>query len=339
MTEQENDRRRVADCLDEAGVDDCDLYALEKDPETLERIAPVLLGLLRELHSPRVKTDLVRVISQARIPPESLVDELWRILPDLEHTPAASDSLSRLSGRELVAELSRIRAQSTGVAGLASALAHGLERLANESVYPALVEIIQDKRFGRARQALPYALSEVKSQRSTTIRVLIDLLNDEEVAAQAIDVLARMKAVEAVSAIGLHRKSKNRLIKGEVDKALKALERASPLHTHSSKSRPGSEHLVESSANFDPEDLPVLFDHIVALVDRCSSLDIERIESRLSELGPGEEEVLDFVVRYRGHETPLQVRIYMSDDGAPDVGFFSSPALAEAIDQVIDEFD
>lgn len=344
MTALEKDRLLVKDRLAERGIPCEDLHSLQKEPDALERAAPLLLELVSEVSSPGVRVDLVRVAAGANLPAEAFVTELRRLRPELERLPKRSRSLADLSGRALVAELARIRSESVeskGAASVGSDLADALRERADVTVFDELVEIVCDQGFGVARKPLPYALANVKPRRQDAIRTLLGLLGDEDVTTQAIDALAKMKALEAISAIQRCIDSEDQLVRAEARKALAALEKQSSRGEEEAPSplRPPPAGTAEASTNFDLEKVPAFLNQLSSLVEGLSSSEIEHFESALLRMRPGEERSFDFRVRHRDDETPLQIRVYMSDVDAPDVGFFTSPKLAEVIDELMDELE
>lgn len=347
--EEQRDRLRVQQRLQQEGFGQGDLWALKKDPEAVSRAAPVLLDLLEEIESPRVKIPLVEVASSAPILPGPLVAELRRLRPQIESDYRTSDAVAELEGQELIAELDRIKARSTGAASLGFALADALRERADLTVYEDLVDILRDRGFGRARQMVPYALAnaKLKSRREDTIRVLLEVLDDEDITPHVLDVLPKLEAVEAIPAIRTYLDSPVPLVKSNAAKALKKLGKVQ--NSASGGTRPESSSpqplppppadLAEASTNFDLEQVPVFLKHLVSLVEGLGDSEVSRIESRLFEMEPDEEAAFDLAVRYRGEETRLHIRMYMSDIGAPDVGFFTSADLAEAIDQLMDDLE
>ena len=211
---EERDRLRVQRRLKDEGFGEGDLWALEKDPEALARAAAVLLELLEEIESPAVKIPLVRVVSSAPIPPAPLVAELKRLRPEIESDYKRPDSYAKLEGQEVVAELDRIRSRSTGAASLGWTLAEALRVRADLTIYEDLVDIIRDKRFGRARQMLPYALAKLKARREQVIPVLLEVIDDEDITTHVLDALPTMKAVEAIPAVRKYLDSPVALVKG-----------------------------------------------------------------------------------------------------------------------------
>jgi len=84
-----------------------------------------------------------------------------------------------------------------------------------------IYQTVLDKSNGGSRSQLVYALGTVKTEKSEEI--LISLLDDPEVAPQAIAALGMMKSKKAKDKIVLLNQSKNSLIRLESKKALKKI--------------------------------------------------------------------------------------------------------------------
>lgn len=75
--------------------------------------------------------------------------------------------------------------------GLKWAIGNALEVLADASVFDDIVRIVRDKRHGKAREMVAMALDNMKNPQA--VDVLLDLLDDDEVAGHAIIALGRLK--------------------------------------------------------------------------------------------------------------------------------------------------
>lgn len=83
--------------------------------------------------------------------------------------------------------------------GLKWAIGNALSEVADDSVFDDIVGLVRDKRHGRAREMLAVALGNMKDPRA--VDVLIELLDDEEVAGHAVLALRKLAPPEARSAI------------------------------------------------------------------------------------------------------------------------------------------
>ncbi len=75
------------------------------------------------------------------------------------------------------------------------AFGNALEVLWDDSRFDDLVNIVQDKRYGRARQMV--VLGMKKSKRPEVGKILVGLLDDPEVNGHAVDALVKLKVPEA----------------------------------------------------------------------------------------------------------------------------------------------
>ena len=154
LAERRLRKRRLA----AAGFDIANIYNNPTDRERLARRTSVIVDLLEEITTPRVKVDLVRALANAKISPEPFIDELNRT-------------------RDLIIE-DQGNAQAMYYAWtLAEALASSKMP---RKLYDDTRALLQDKRLGDSRQMLPYALAKVKARRADTIEVLLRLLGDSE---------------------------------------------------------------------------------------------------------------------------------------------------------------
>jgi len=101
-----------------------------------------------------------------------------------------------IAARPLIEEFRKAPMEKSGFKwSITSALCE----VADASVFDDLVELARDKRHGRARGMLPVALAKTKHPRA--VEVLIELLDDEEIAGNAVYALRLLAPPEARSAI------------------------------------------------------------------------------------------------------------------------------------------
>jgi HEAT repeat protein len=105
--------------------------------------------------------------------------------------------------------------------GLAWAVGNALEVLADDSMFPELVELASDSRYGRARQMIVLALG--KSKRPEAVQVLMGLVDDPEVDGHAISALAKLKAPAAREAFESKLDDERAWVRREARKALTKL--------------------------------------------------------------------------------------------------------------------
>jgi hypothetical protein len=139
-----------------------DLYQKRfKYPEAV----PVLLKWLPRVDDPSLKDQIVRALS----------------------VPWARS----VAAKPLVQEFRR--SPDTWV--LRWSIGNALSVVADDSVFDDIVELICNKAYGRAREMLAPALSRMKNPKA--VEVLIDCLNDPEVAGHAVGALGKLRAKEA----------------------------------------------------------------------------------------------------------------------------------------------
>ena len=78
-------------------------------------------------------------------------------------------------------------------------IASALCEVADASVFDDLVELVRDKRHGRAREMLPVAIAKTKHPRA--VEVLLGLLDDEEIAGNVVYALRLLAPPEARSVL------------------------------------------------------------------------------------------------------------------------------------------
>jgi hypothetical protein len=110
--------------------------------------------------------------------------------------------------------------------GLRWVIGNALEVVADDSVFDDLEALVRDEAFGRARQMVVLGLG--RSQDRRAVPVLIDLLNDPDVAAHAAIALGKLRAAEACSALEEHLADPQPLVRREAKKALTKLGRQLP---------------------------------------------------------------------------------------------------------------
>lgn len=100
-----------------------------------------------------------------------------------------------------------------------------------------------------------------------------------------------------------------------------------------------SDELVESSMNFDQENVRPFLQRIVPFITYgFGEWQIDEVMNLIESMAHDEERELSFDVVHDGQSTPLIVHVFMDDIGAPDVYFFTSARLAELIDSEMEQF-
>jgi HEAT repeat protein len=104
--------------------------------------------------------------------------------------------------------------------GLRWAIGNALSVVADDSVFDDVVQLLQAKAYGRAREMLPLALAQMKNP--AAVDVLIESLSDQHLAPRAIQALGKLRAKKAKAALKPFTERAEPWIRKE---ALKALAR------------------------------------------------------------------------------------------------------------------
>jgi HEAT repeat protein len=154
--------------LQTAGFDVARIADLRHFVRDYTAAIPVLVKWLAVVENSAVKSDIVRCLSlptQKRLAP-FLIEEYRR---------ASSDTLEQRDFRV--------------------AVANGLEILADDAIFDAIVELSQDKQGGPSRVLLVLALGKMTNP--SAVQVLTSLLDDPEVRVAAITALGKLRASDA----------------------------------------------------------------------------------------------------------------------------------------------
>ncbi len=103
------------------------------------------------------------------------------------------------------------------------AVGNALSVVADDSVFEDIVHLVTDRRHGKAREMLAVALGNMKDPRA--VDVLIELLEDDEVAGHALIALRKLKAEKARPHIERFLNHPKTWVRNEAKKALEKLNR------------------------------------------------------------------------------------------------------------------
>ena len=157
---------------------------------------PVLLRWLPQIENMDVKEDIVRALSVSWAKPVAapvLIDEFRKI-------------------------------QNESSTGIKWAIANALSVVANDRVFADIVDLAQGPKHGTARQMLAVSLGNMKD--SSAQDVLINLLDDDEVAGHAIMGLGKLKSKKAHQAIERFLNHPKTWVRNEAKKALAKIDKA-----------------------------------------------------------------------------------------------------------------
>jgi HEAT repeat protein len=168
MTREEEDKLVTAD-LNRLGMDVASVFDLMKWKQPYPAAVPVLLEHLSRVQDEGIKAGIVRALT-------------------------AKEALGKADAA-LVAEFRAVPPSQKANLGLKWTIANALSVVATDAVFADLVELSRDKRNGRSREMLAVALGKMKNP--AAVDVLIELLNDEELAGHALMGLGKLKAQKA----------------------------------------------------------------------------------------------------------------------------------------------
>lgn len=94
----------------------------------------------------------------------------------------------------------------------------------------------------------------------------------------------------------------------------------------------------EASMNFDQEDVRSFLGRVGGVVDGLPEGRVDRIAAEIAETPLDVTRQWEHVVDFRGVETTLVLHAFMDDVAAPDLHFFTSPELAGAIQELMEQF-
>lgn len=205
-------------------------------------------------------------------------------------------------------------------------LAVALGEVADDEVIGDVIALARDARHGTSRLLLLSALE--RSQDPRARKTLMELGSDPEVYKEVQVILKRLK-----------RRRARRQTLGEWKRVLSAEKHldqrqsaATPLPTSA------GEGLAEASTNLDLELLGPFIERVSSLVTGFGTAEVAEALEVFEDLEMKEERERAFQVQYGGETMPLVVRIFKSDEDAPDIAFFAPPSLVEEINKLMEAF-
>lgn len=179
-----------------AGFPTRSLADLRRSGVRYREAVPVLLRWLAQVTDPKVKDEIVRVLS---VP--------WA-------KPAAT--------RPLIEQFRSVDAavDPNGM-GLRWTIGNALDVLFDDASFDELAELATDRRYGPARQMIVLGLG--KSKRLEAVDVLLSVVDDPDVDGHAVKALGNLKAPAARTALQAKLDDKRAWVRGEARKALAKL--------------------------------------------------------------------------------------------------------------------
>ena len=197
------DEERVVGALASIGVSIGSVFDLLSMHGVLDKKAiRLLLDLLPEISDQRTKEGIVRALTTIDARGTGviavLIGELHKLGP---HFEPSSQSLGWALGNA-ISVISRLRDQSN---------------------FKELVELVEDRRLGTARQMLTEAIAKTRHPDAAT--TLLNCLADEQLTGHAIFALGQLRAVEAQGAIEPYLNHKNKWFRKEARRALAKIDK------------------------------------------------------------------------------------------------------------------
>lgn len=184
--------------------------------------------LLAELADAGFKVESVGELFNRKLNYEKVIPVLMRWLPRISNSDVKQDIARALSvewakgSAALLIDEFR-KAEDGNPLGVRWAIGNALAVVADDPVFDDLAELVQDPQYGRAREMLAVALGNMRNERATA--VLMDLLEDEELAGHAIMALGKLKAAVARPKIERFLDHPRAWVGKEARKALASIDR------------------------------------------------------------------------------------------------------------------
>lgn len=153
---------------------------------------------------------------------------LVRWLPEISHEPLKQDvvrTLAALGGGTDVASAlvdEFVAAEDHSNTGLRWVIGDALHELADDRLFDRLVELIDNERYGKAREMLVVALGKLRDPRA--VGILLDLLHHEQLAGHAVIALGKLRAAAARGRLEELLNHPKQWVRTEVRKALRRMD-------------------------------------------------------------------------------------------------------------------
>ena len=218
-----------------------------------------------------------------------------------------------------------------------------------------LVDTVQDPLSGTARQLLVLALArDVPS--SVALPILRRLLDD--LPGHVPAALAKIGSVPEIKLLQSRLNTREGWQRKEMEKAIRAIQRRhkkggeqekisgkrlnqGAMGSMASKAEgTACDGLVESSINFDAEDVRPFLERVSQLIEQgFGHTEVDQVSEMVHGMECEDEKELGFPIVHSGSESFFAIRVFLDDTDAPDVYFFGPPKLAEQIDELMDEIE
>jgi HEAT repeat protein len=197
--------------------------------ENRQRYDDASVGLFADLAKANIPVKSLAELRRGRYGGPTVLAILVDWLRRVTYRPLKRDIIATLGSRwarplaagPLVEEFRRIDpSDDSGDASLRWAISDALERVADESILDGVVEIATSREHGVHRGPAVVALGNMGKARDRVVPLLIDLLQDRDVAGYAVMGLGKLKASEALYAIEPFAKHPEGWVRREAKKAI-----------------------------------------------------------------------------------------------------------------------
>lgn len=200
VTLLEKEDQRVAAELQKAGIKVDGVYDLVNTRRSYKEAVPLLARPLPSVKDDRIKEGVVRALAVKEAVGEDVSRAMIREFEAI--SPSAPPSEQALKW----------------------AIANTLSVVARDSVFEKVAALASNKQHGKAREMLAVALGNMKDPRA--VDVLLELLDDDEVARHALMALGKLKAEKAKLAIERFLDHPKPWVRKEAERALRKIEKA-----------------------------------------------------------------------------------------------------------------
>lgn len=311
---------------------------IQPELEALEvKLKEAKLPPLRWIHSePENAQRILRLIDD-HLPTMNHCLAKIRVIHPLAKVQGAADVLLAEFCRNRQAILdSKDRADALGWA-----IAEELRTIIKACHVDEVLQIVQDRAYGDARQMLPYGLTRFKKRRDDIIPVLVSVLDDPTIMGQTIDALGKLKAVEAIPDLlpYLHHEEWGR----EVQKALTKLgfqipEQADITAIDAYRERGQrleAEHDVTISLAGE-DVLPFLLEIVKFVTEGFGVTEAYNLAYFVRDMEHDATDSFGFDTVCDGLPCPLYLSFFMDDIETPEVTCVTNPPLYEKIEALAD---
>lgn len=214
------------------------------------------------------------------------------------------------------------------------AIGDSLSRIANDTVFEEVVALACDKQYGKSREMLTLALARMRNP--LAVDILIELLQDDEVAGHAVMALGKLRNHRAAKAIEPFTRHSKTWIRREAKKALIRVG-------VTADASPRQIHLVNGHVSI-PKDLldtstSVGIENLGPLLEACSTgiesgfggSEIAEVTGVAELMDQGEVHLFCFPISTQGRKSDLWLKIMADDGSTANIAFHGHLKAVEMI--------